>query len=116
MDRHENLARLYPIGDQHADQRLAVLDVRTADEWREGHISGAHHMPYTSMAPQLEVRAQLDRLDLEPSEAIAVICAAGNRSSTAISLMLRHGYRNPLNVTGGMEAWNHAGLPTDTRM
>jgi rhodanese-related sulfurtransferase len=40
-----------------------------------------------------------------------VACATANRSSTAIGLMLREGYKTLYNVIGGMEAWEHAGLP-----
>jgi len=90
---------------------LRTLDVRESDEWDEGHIEGAHFMPYTSMAPQLDVPAQIDKLELATGESIAVVCGTGNRSSTAISLMLRRGYRDLYNVTGGMTAWEAAGLP-----
>jgi hydroxyacylglutathione hydrolase len=105
---------VFSVHRRREENGLAVLDVRTADEWRDGHIADAHFMPYTSLAPQLEVPAQWDALDLDRDGPIAVTCAAGNRSSTAISLMLRQGFRNVLNVTGGMEAWNHAGLPKET--
>jgi len=93
---------------------LKVLDVRGGDEWDAGHIQGAAFMPYTSMARQLDVPAQLDQLPLGHEDRIAVTCAGGFRSSTAISLMLRHGYRNLINVTGGMETWKNASLPTVT--
>ncbi|MCA9950158.1 MAG: rhodanese-like domain-containing protein, partial [Anaerolineales bacterium] len=42
---------------------------------------------------------------------IAVVCASGKRSSTAVSMLLQHGYQRLYNVTGGMEAWQKAGLP-----
>ena len=89
---------------------LQVLDVREDDEWDEGHIEGAHFMPYTSMAPQLNIPAQIDKLDIPLDKSIAVTCATGKRSSTAISLMRRHGYKHLYNVTGGMAAWEDAGF------
>ena len=94
---------------------LAVLDVRTADEWNAGHIRDAGFLPYTSMVPQLDRPARLGEVPFGTDQRVAVTCAAGNRSSTAISLMLRHGYRNLVNITGGMEAWAHAGLPMVNR-
>ena len=90
---------------------LRTLDVRESDEWDDGHIEGAHFMPYTSMAPQLGVPAQIEELELTPDDSIAVVCGTGNRSSTAISLLLRHGYSDLSNVTGGMTAWENAGFP-----
>lgn len=90
--------------------RLQVLDVRDDEEWDEGHIAGAHFMKYTSMARQLDMPAQIDKLPFEKDQSIAVTCATGKRSSTAISMMLRAGYRYLYNVTGGMEAWGNAGF------
>lgn len=89
---------------------MQVLDVREDDEWDEGHIEGAHFMPYTSMAQQLDIPPQLDKLDIPLDKEIAVTCATGKRSSTAISLMRRHGYKYLYNVTGGMAAWEKAGF------
>jgi hydroxyacylglutathione hydrolase len=90
---------------------LCVLDVRSRDEWDEGHIEGAHRMRYTDMAPQLEIPAQINKLPFDHDDPIAVTCATGMRSSTAISMLRRHGYRNLHNVTGGMSAWEQAGFP-----
>lgn len=89
---------------------LQVLDVREDDEWDEGHIQNAHFMPYTSMARQLTIPPQIDQLNLELNQSIAVTCATGKRSSTAISLLQRYGYKKLYNVTGGMEAWKNAGF------
>ena len=104
IDVHDLTHRLSTTG-------LQTLDVRESDEWDGGHISEAHFMPYTSMAPQLDIPAQIDKLELETGDSIAVVCGAGNRSSTAISLLLRGSYHDLYNVTGGMTAWKAAGLP-----
>ncbi|GAB4273514.1 MAG: hypothetical protein Kow0080_21050 [Candidatus Promineifilaceae bacterium] len=90
---------------------LQVLDVREDDEWDEGHIEQAHFMPYTHLVPQLTFPAQLDKLKLAPEQSIAVTCATGKRSSTAVSVLLQKGFKQLYNVTGGMEAWKKAGLP-----
>lgn len=89
---------------------LQVLDVRDAEEWDEGHIEDAHFLPYTRMVEQLTSPAQLDTLKLEKDQHVAVTCATGKRSSTAISIMKREGFEHLYNVTGGMEAWEAAGF------
>lgn len=89
---------------------LQVLDVREKDEWDEGHIAGAHLMPYTHMARQLDIPSQLPKLQLDKDHGVAVTCATGKRSSTAVSMLLQNGYDNVYNVTGGMEAWRNAGF------
>lgn len=88
---------------------LQVLDVRDNEEWDEGHIEDAHLMPYTSLVQQLDIPAQVDKLPLGKDQSIAVTCATGKRSSTAISILRREGYTNLYNVTGGMKAWKKAG-------
>ena len=90
---------------------LQVLDVRDAEEWDEGHIENAHFLPYTRMVPQLSHPARLDDLPLDKAQAIAVTCATGKRSSTAVSIMKREGFSQLYNVTGGMVAWKSAGYP-----
>lgn len=63
-----------------AQRQLAVLDVRRDDEWRDGHIVGALHVPL----PDLE-----DRLDELPAEQLWVHCASGFRAAIAASLLDR---------------------------
>jgi hydroxyacylglutathione hydrolase len=89
---------------------LQVLDVREDDEWDEGHIDTATFMAYTSLVPQLDIPAKIDKLPWSPDQYIAVTCATGKRSSTAISILRRHGFKHLYNVTGGMEAWENAGF------
>lgn len=91
---------------------LHVIDSRDQEEWDEGHIAQAVLAPFVRMAPQLTSPSLLPTLDIPLDASIAVTCATGKRSSTAISMMLRHGYTKLYNVTGGMEAWKDAKLPT----
>lgn len=90
---------------------LQLLDVRDTEEWDEGHFEKAHHLPYTRMVEQLTSPAMLGTLSLSKDQHVAVTCATGKRSSTAISIMKREGFKHLYNVTGGMEAWEAAGFP-----
>jgi hydroxyacylglutathione hydrolase len=47
----------------------------------------------------------------DPSLTIAVHCKSGYRSMIACSLLQRAGYRNVINVVGGLDAWQAAQLP-----
>ncbi|UCD45414.1 MAG: MBL fold metallo-hydrolase [Candidatus Bathyarchaeota archaeon] len=81
-----------------------VLDVRSHDEWEEGHIEGATNI-YVGLMEK--------RLDEVPQDRrVAVICKSGTRSGFASSIMLREGRENIHNVLGGMEAWKALGYPT----
>lgn len=102
---------VFSLDERLRTNGMRVLDVREQDEWDDGHIEGSALMPYTLLAPQLGKPARFGELDLARDASIAVTCATANRSSTAIGLMLREGYSNLYNVTGGMEAWSNARLP-----
>ncbi|HET7617180.1 MAG TPA: rhodanese-like domain-containing protein [Vicinamibacterales bacterium] len=75
---------------------LQIIDVRTAREWRSGHIDGSINIPVGELP---------DRLDEVPREGrLAVICEGGYRSALGASLLAREGFMDILNVTGGMAA------------
>jgi hydroxyacylglutathione hydrolase len=76
---------------------LAILDVRTPNEWRSGHIDRATHVPVGAVSTQA---AALPR-----QAPIATLCEGGFRSSLAASLLARAGMNNIVNVTGGMAAY-----------
>lgn len=82
---------------------LFLLDVRQPDEWADGHIEGAVHITGAGLP---------DRLGEVPRDRpIATLCGSGFRSSVAASLLAGRGYRNVVNVLGGMSAWQAAGYP-----
>lgn len=85
-----------------ADAGALLLDVREPDEWRAGHAPRAQHIPLGRLTGALD--------QIPPDRQVVVICRSGNRSRTATKLLITHG-RNAVNVSGGMRAWQTAGLP-----
>jgi len=81
-----------------------VLDVRSDDEWDTGHIEGAAHCFAGNI-----VRGTAPPIG--KGTPVAVICGSGYRSSIVASVLHNRGYHTLVNVTGGMEAWEAAGLP-----
>ena len=98
------------ITPRELDHQLAgaaapvVLDVRTDDEWREGHVPHAAHIMGGYLPGKL---AEVPR-----DRPVAVMCGTGYRSTIAASILARAGFGNVTNVTGGMAAWKKAGLET----
>lgn len=84
-----------------------VVDVRSDGEWQAGHIEGARHIRGGQLA---------DRTDelKDGDTPIAVVCGQGYRSTVAASVLERAGIGPVYNVTGGMTAWERAGLPVRT--
>ena len=83
------------------EEDWAVLDVRSREEWLEGHIDGSKNV-YVGL---LEERVE----EVPKDRKVAVVCKTGTRSSFASSILLRAGYENIMNVLGGMDAWKKAG-------
>ncbi len=88
------------VGTLHAKlmsgDRLMVLDVRTRKEFAAGHVEGALNVPVG------EVR---DIGAPSAGTTVATMCEGGYRSSLASSLLLRAGFPDVINVTGGMSAY-----------
>lgn len=95
--------RVGSSGALRADSDLEVLDVRQPGEWAAGHIKNARFVT----GSELPQRVQEFRKNLQ----VAVICGSGYRSSVAASFLQYYGYRNFVNVLGGMNAWKAAKLP-----
>jgi hydroxyacylglutathione hydrolase len=97
---------VFTLHDRLSRNGLQVLDVREDDEYDEGHIEVAKNLSFK------RIPTQLDSIALNKEKPLAITCATGKRSSTAASLLLREGYKEIYNVTGGMAAWESAGFDT----
>lgn len=86
-----------------------VLDVRETGEWGTGHITGARHITIA----QLEKR--LSELDKFKDKPIIVVCATGNRSSSACGQLKKHGFAKVFSLGGGVSSWRDANLPLTTK-
>jgi hydroxyacylglutathione hydrolase len=86
--------------------QVQVLDVRSDEEWRSGHVPRARHVMAGVLADAVAT--------LPKDRTLALMCASGYRSTVAASVLERAGFGNVVNVTGGMAAWQHAGLPIET--
>ena len=78
---------------------LHVLDVREDDEWSQGHIEGAQHIPLSQIP---------GRLNEVPDAQTLVVCKVGGRSSQAVAYLQSNG-RDVVNLGGGMLDWAAAG-------
>lgn len=86
-------------------REVLLLDVREPNEWKdEGVIEGAEPIFFVDLPQKTE--------SLPKDKPIAVTCSVGNRSSIAVSILERAGFKNVSNVLGGMTAWANLGYPT----
>jgi rhodanese-related sulfurtransferase len=88
------------------ESELQILDVREQSEWDAGHIRASTFMPYH------DIHAMPDAID--PAKPVAAICASGQRSAVAASLLQRLGATEVLHVVdGGVGTWERAGHPVE---
>ena len=87
---------------------LVVLDVRTPEEFAEGHLEGAVLVDFYAA----DFAEQLAALDTDVP--YLVYCRSGNRSGQALGVMEQLGFASAVDVDGGIVAWADAGLPVTT--
>jgi len=80
---------------------LVILDVRTLEEYNEGHIENAVLIPVS------ELESRLDELDSEKDT--LVYCRSGGRSATASQILVDNGFVSVYNVLEGIIGWTNEG-------
>lgn len=86
------------------DQKFIVLDVRTADEFKESHIKGAINIDIL----QPDANAKIDKLDHDAK--YVVHCRTNRRSEIAVDHMMQSGFKNVYQMTDGITGWDQNNL------
>jgi sulfur-carrier protein adenylyltransferase/sulfurtransferase len=89
------------------DDPPLLLDVREQDEWEQGSLPGAVHVPRGFLESRIE------QLVPDRARQVLVYCSAGNRSAFAAKTLQELGYQNVASLTGGYTDWKRNGLPTE---
>ncbi len=87
---------------------LVILDVRTPEEFAEGHLEGATMLDFY----EADFAAQLAELD--PDKPYLLYCRSGNRSGQTLEMMRDLGFTDVADVDGGILAWAGGGHPIVT--
>ncbi len=87
-------------------ENAEVVDVRTEDEFRKGHITGARHLPVAEIQKQ-----QLGGLEKQKDAPIIVVCQAGMTAGKAAAELSKQGFSKVFLLQGGMGSWTAASLP-----
>ena len=85
-----------------------IVDVRTEEEFRNGHILNASNIPLGL----LESRSQ--ELQKYKSHPLIIVCKSGNRSHQAAGILKKQGFEQIFNLSGGMLSWESANLPVES--
>ncbi len=104
-----------PAGNQLAPEAYAaqmqkeagvLLDVRTVEEYSEGHLEGAAQLDYYETE---SFESALDTMD--KSKTYYIYCRSGGRSGTVLTMMQQKGFKSVYNLDGGILAWRKADMP-----
>lgn len=85
---------------------IQILDVRTEEEWNEGHIQGAKRVQFPA-----EDFVEKATKALDPEKPVLVYCRSGGRSAKAAKQLRDAGFKDVRDLAGGVVAWEKDGQP-----
>jgi rhodanese-related sulfurtransferase len=89
------------------EREPVIVDVREQEEWDEGHIPGAVHIP------RGHLESRIERAAPDSSRPVLVYCSAGNRSAFAAKTLGELGYDEVTSLAGGFTDWKRSGFPVE---
>ena len=93
------------IQDNQGNQSFVIIDVRTPEEYGDGHIENAVNIDFYSDT----FRDDLDKLD--KNKTYFIYCLSGNRSGKTMDIMAELGFKEVYNLSVGIKGWIAEGLP-----
>ena len=99
LSAKEYAERFYRANVSHA-----LMDVRTPDEYANGHLTGASNIPLQELPERLG--------EIPREQPVALYCRTGNRSGQAARMLRDEGFADVYNI-GGLSELAAQGLPTD---
>ncbi len=88
------------------DKQLIVLDVRTVEEFEEGHIPNALNIPHK------ELEARLAELSGAKHTQVVIYCRSGRRAEVAKQVLVKNGFDQLDHLSGDFNEWTSNNLPT----
>ena len=84
-----------------------VLDIREGDEFTQGHLPRARHIPLSQLSNRL------DEIGKFKDKPVIVTCKTGARAGAAARALKQAGFNQVYQLRGGVAAWEQASLPVE---
>jgi len=91
-----------------SEKQVILLDVRTVEEFVEGHIPNALNIPHK------ELEARLAELSGAKNTQIVIYCRSGRRAEVAKQVLVKNGFSHLDHLTGDFNGWTSSKLPITT--
>jgi len=106
----EGAAKISPDQFEKAltGNNVQILDVRTAKEFKTGHIKNALQADWTQQEQFLDRVQYVDK-----DKPVYIYCLVGGRSAAAADWMRKNGYKQVTELSGGINAWKNASKPLE---
>ncbi|PCH85287.1 MAG: sulfurtransferase [Piscirickettsiaceae bacterium] len=82
-----------------------IIDTRTQNEFKEGHIADAIHFPLS------DIKEQSEKFKKYGERPLLFYCKSGTRSDEACKILSKQGFTNVNALSGGVQAWLDANMP-----
>lgn len=94
-----------------SDNSIQIIDIRTPNEWKQGVLKGAILVNLTDNNGEFNEKfLENIKEKIDPNKKIAIICRSGVRSLRASELLVQNGYKDVINLSGGMILASQKGL------
>lgn len=109
-EQTEQEATVVTVSPEEFEQRMQnepgqLIDVRTLDEYEEGHLAGSTMIDYT--APGFEQKVA----ELDKNQTVYVYCRSGGRSGRSAAILEEMGFTKVVDLQGGITSWMQSGRP-----
>ena len=85
-------------------EKAVVVDVCSADEFKQGHVGDAINIPLDQLEQKLPGAVK------DKSTPVVLVCQVGARSGRAVGIAKKLGYEKAQSMAGGLKAWKDANL------
>jgi rhodanese-related sulfurtransferase len=89
----------------YEEEGAIFVDVREPEEWADGRMPGAVHIPLGDLARRAD--------ELPTDEKIVTVCRSGGRSLDAVDILKASGREDVVSMAGGMIEWARSGRPVE---
>ncbi|MEO2281782.1 rhodanese-like domain-containing protein [Pseudoalteromonas pernae] len=107
QSKAQDIAQQQLLVDRFEAQPMQLLDVRSSEEYQQGHIKGAINISFDVIS---EHAAKLDK-----EQPIVVYCRSGRRAGIAIETLQQLGFTKLYHLEGDMMGWTEKDLPVITQ-